>query len=77
MQAHGGIPPEKELEKNWKAPTPKLTHGHPIAGAAVVDDRFYHRRAACLQTAWPVVWATVGKQPACQGDSLCFWAEIC
>jgi hypothetical protein len=43
-----GIPPEKELEKNWKTPTPKLTHGRPIAGAAVVDDRFYHRRAACF-----------------------------
>ena len=35
----------------------KLTHGRPIAGATVVDDRFRHRRTACFQTARPVVWA--------------------
>jgi hypothetical protein len=38
----------------------KLTHGRPISGAAVVDDRFHHRRAVRFQTARLVVWASLG-----------------
>jgi hypothetical protein len=53
----------------------KLTHGRPIAGATVVDERFRHRRTACFQTARPVVWAMPREQPACQKGLSGFAAE--